>query len=164
MYNFSFIGFCSQGVVHRRKEDILSRFLIESEKDPENMTDKYLRDITLNFIIAGRDTSGNSLTWFFYMLCKNPSVQKKIVNEVREVTNINTRQLPFAEFCDQLTEHTLDKMHYLHAALTETMRLYPAVPLVTHGIHVFSFLCSQLLNSFEFDPFMFEGWENRPRR
>jgi cytochrome P450 len=39
------------------KEDILSRFLVESEKDPSNMTDKYLRDIILNFMIAGKDTS-----------------------------------------------------------------------------------------------------------
>ncbi|CAM8959176.1 unnamed protein product [Rhodiola kirilowii] len=117
------------GISHRGKEDILSRFLIESKKDPENMTDKYLRDITLNFIIAGRDTSANSLTWFFYMLCKHPSAQDKVVNEVREVTNIKDCRTSFNGFCDQLTEHALDRMHYLHAALTETMRLYPAVPL-----------------------------------
>ncbi|KAF6160301.1 hypothetical protein GIB67_019070 [Kingdonia uniflora] len=66
------------------KEDILSRFLVESEKDPENMTDRYLRDIILNFLIAGKDTSANTLTWFFYMLCKHPFVQEKVVQEVRD--------------------------------------------------------------------------------
>ncbi|KAI9182468.1 hypothetical protein LWI28_025683 [Acer negundo] len=34
------------------KEDILSRFLLASEKDPEKMNDEYLRDIILNFMIA----------------------------------------------------------------------------------------------------------------
>uniref|UniRef100_A0A7N0T9C0 Cytochrome P450 n=1 Tax=Kalanchoe fedtschenkoi TaxID=63787 RepID=A0A7N0T9C0_KALFE len=111
------------------REDILSRFLIESQKDPANMTDKYLRDITLSFIIAGRDSSANTLTWFFYMLCKHPEVRDKIVIEVREASNSSDGGLSFQEFCEKVTEEALDKMHYLHAALTETMRLYPAVPL-----------------------------------
>ncbi|XP_065870752.1 cytochrome P450 704C1-like [Euphorbia lathyris] len=111
------------------KGDILSRFLMESEKDPENMTDQYLRDITLNFIIAGRDTSANTLTWFFYMLCKYPTLQEKAALEVRDVAQVEGRKLSSIEFSDLLTEESLDKMQYLHAALTETLRLYPAVPV-----------------------------------
>ena len=34
------------------------------------------------------------------------------------------------EFVAKITDDTLDRMHYLHAALTETLRLYPAVPAV----------------------------------
>ncbi|KAI9162109.1 hypothetical protein LWI28_023946 [Acer negundo] len=110
------------------KEDILSRFLMESEKDPENMTDKYLRDITLNFIIAGKDTTANTLTWFFYMLCKNPVVQEKLALEVREATEAENN-ISADEFVEFMTEEALNKMHYLHAAITETLRLYPAVPV-----------------------------------
>ncbi|KAK0595998.1 hypothetical protein LWI29_011857 [Acer saccharum] len=112
----------------RGKEDILSRFLMESEKDPENMTDKYLRDITLNFIIAGKDTTANTLTWFFYMLCKNPVVQEKVALEVREATEAEN-STSADEFVELMTEEALNKMHYLHAAITETLRLYPAVPV-----------------------------------
>ncbi|GMP70021.1 hypothetical protein CsSME_00029058 [Camellia sinensis var. sinensis] len=116
------------GKLDMRKEGILSRFLMESAKDPENTTDKYLRDISLNFIIAGKDTSANTLTWFFNMLCRHPFVQEKIAQEVREATeaedNISTD-----EFANKLTEAALEKMWYLHAALTETLRLYPAVPV-----------------------------------
>ncbi|KAI9182244.1 hypothetical protein LWI28_023473 [Acer negundo] len=82
------------------KEDILSRFLLASEKDPEQMNDKYLRDIILNFMIAGKDSSAGTLSWFLYMLCKNPLIQENIAQEVRDVF-----------------------------ALTETLRLYPAVPV-----------------------------------
>ncbi|CAN1754985.1 Cytochrome P450 704C1 [Linum perenne] len=110
-----------------QKKDILSRFLLESKKDPENMTDKYLRDISLNFIIAGKDTTANSLTWFFYLLCKHPLVQEKVAREVRESTN--EVSLSADEFVELLTQESLDKMQYLHAALTETLRLHPAVPV-----------------------------------
>lgn len=112
------------------KEDILSRFLMESKKDPTTMTDQYLRDIILNFMIAGKDTSANTLSWFFYMLCKNPLVQEKIAQEVREVISSHENESNIDEYVANLTDVTLDKMHYLHAALTETLRLYPAVPAV----------------------------------
>ncbi|KAG9145703.1 hypothetical protein Leryth_024799 [Lithospermum erythrorhizon] len=67
------------------KEDILSRFLMDSKKNPEVMTDKYLRDIILNFIIAGKDTTANTLSWFFYLLSKHPIMQERILEEMREV-------------------------------------------------------------------------------
>lgn len=110
------------------KEDILSRFLIESNTDPGNMTDKYLRDITLSFVIAGKDTSAGTLTWLFYMLCKHPLIQEKAAQEVRAATQTESN-LCTDDFHDKLTEAALDKMQYLHAALTETLRLYPAVPV-----------------------------------
>ncbi|KAI7728121.1 hypothetical protein M8C21_028623 [Ambrosia artemisiifolia] len=114
--------------IHRNKEDILSRFLIESEKDPGNMTDKYLRDISLSFVIAGKDTSANTLAWFFYMLCKHPLIQQKIADEVKTATEADD-DTSMDEFGLRLTDAALEKMHYLHAALSETLRLYPAVPL-----------------------------------
>ncbi|XP_068650074.1 cytochrome P450 704C1-like [Aristolochia californica] len=108
------------------KKDILALFLLESEKDPESMNDQYLRDIILNFIIAGKDTTASTLSWFFYMLCRHPLIQEKISQQVNDVIkdqrNIN-------DFVGELTDATLDKMHFLHAALTETLRLYPAVPI-----------------------------------
>ncbi|RCV19981.1 hypothetical protein SETIT_4G019300v2 [Setaria italica] len=72
------------GQDNRAREDILSRFIIQSKTDPETMNDRYLRDIVLNFLIAGKDTTGNTLTWFFYMLCKNPLVQDKVALEINE--------------------------------------------------------------------------------
>ena len=120
------------------KEDILSRFLVESKKDPEEMNDKYLRDIILNFMIAGKDTSANTLSWFFYMLCKNPVIQEKVAQEVRDVTRSQDDMVNVEEFIANITDTALEQMHYLHAALTETLRLYPAVPVVnlqgTHGL------------------------------
>ncbi|XP_044467829.1 cytochrome P450 704C1-like [Mangifera indica] len=106
-----------------KKEDILSRFLELKETDP-----KYLRDIVLNFVIAGKDTTATTLSWFFYMLCKHPDIQEKIAKEIIEVTQVRSNS-SIEELAVKVNEETLDQMHYLHAALSETLRLYPAVPL-----------------------------------
>ncbi|KAL9352073.1 hypothetical protein Peur_054753 [Populus x canadensis] len=48
------------------KHDILSRF-IELGEDPESyLTDKSLRDVVLDFVIAGRDTTATTLSWAKY--------------------------------------------------------------------------------------------------
>ncbi|WOH13214.1 hypothetical protein DCAR_0832723 [Daucus carota subsp. sativus] len=111
------------------KEDILSRFLVESKKDPENMNDQYLMDIILNFIIAGKDTTANTLSWFFYMVCKNPLVQEKISQEIRDVFGSKRDESSIEDFVGAINDEKLEKMQYLHAALSETLRLYPAVPV-----------------------------------
>ncbi|KAK8976318.1 hypothetical protein V6N11_027592 [Hibiscus sabdariffa] len=113
------------------KEDILSRFLAESEKNPETMSSQYLRDIILNFLIAGKDTTANTLCWFFYILYKNPLIQEKIAQEVIDITCSKPNDANFDEFAAAITDATVDQMHYLHAALTETLRLYPVVPWVS---------------------------------
>ena len=87
-------------------------------------------DIILNFMIAGKDTSANTLSWFFYMLCKNPWVQEKVVLEMEKVMGNEGNGDRIEDFVEKITDGVLDKMHYLHAALSETLRLYPAVPLV----------------------------------
>ncbi|KAK4748373.1 hypothetical protein SAY87_014959 [Trapa incisa] len=106
-----------------RKEDILSRFLHANETD-----EKYLRDIILNFIIAGKDTTAATLSWFISMLCKYPLIQEKIAEDLKEIHGLS-EAASITEFASRLSEETLEKMHYLHAAITETLRLYPAVPV-----------------------------------
>jgi cytochrome P450 len=106
-----------------KREDILSRFLQVTDADPT-----YLRDIILNFIIAGKDTTATTIAWFIYMVCKHPAVQLKIAKEVKEATNMK-EITNYAEFAAIISEEALEKMQYLHAAITETLRLYPAVPV-----------------------------------
>ncbi|XVF33465.1 hypothetical protein REPUB_Repub17cG0170600 [Reevesia pubescens] len=112
------------------KGDILSRLLIESKKNPEIMVDKYLRDIILNIIVPGKDSTAVALSWFFYMLCKNPLIQEKVAEEVIDITNSQGNPaVDVDEFMATITTATLEQMHYLHATLTETLRLYPPIPM-----------------------------------
>lgn len=91
---------------------------------------KYLRDIILNIVIAGKDTTAGALAWFLYMACKHPEIQEKICQEAAKATSAS-ETAGVDEFAQSLTDEALNKMHYLHAALTETLRLYPSVPLVS---------------------------------
>lgn len=108
---------------HLKRRDIVSRLLESRETDP-----KYLRDMIFSLVVAGKDTTASTLSWFIYMICKHPHIQEKIAQELREATNVKDNS-SIDELADNLTEEALDKMQYLVAALTETNRLYPAVPL-----------------------------------
>lgn len=62
---------------------------MEGKKAQDN--DTALRDMILNFIIAGRDTTAVSLSWFYYMLCCHPEVTEKIREEI-SVLEKNTKK------------------------------------------------------------------------
>lgn len=111
----------------------MSRFLQAETTDP-----KYLRDIILNFVIAGKDTTAVTLAWFIYMLCKHPSVQERVAREIEEETNVGD-VTDFSEFAARLTEEALEKMQFLIATINETLRLYPAVPVVCRFLLKFEY-------------------------
>jgi len=99
------------------EEDLLSRFIRTQECSPE-----FLRDVVISFILAGRDTTSSALTWFFWILSSRPHVRRKIRDEIETVRSATRCAGAFGY-------EELKEMHYLHAALTETMRLYPPVPV-----------------------------------
>ncbi|XP_058107665.1 cytochrome P450 94C1-like [Magnolia sinica] len=109
----------SEEVIRQRRKmgvcdqhDLLSRFMCTVSDE------KYLRDIVISFLLAGRDTVASALTCFFWALASNPDVEKKLREEIMHV-------LIHGE--DVATFEQLKGMHYLHAALYESMRLYPPV-------------------------------------
>lgn len=110
--------FADEVIKQRRKmglsnrHDLLSRFMSTVNDDT------YLRDIVISFLLAGRDTVASGLTTFFYLIANNPEVENKIRNEIIQ------------EMKDQQQVPTLDqlkRMDYLHAAIYESLRLYPPV-------------------------------------
>lgn len=113
---------------------MLSRFIQATTSESGKVDYKYLRDIIMNIVIAGKDTTAGALAWFLYMMGKHPEVQEKISEEAREAADAG-EDASIDEFSQSLTDEALNKMHYLHAALTETLRLYPSVPLVSRSIH-----------------------------
>ena len=58
--------------------------MMQLKKDDGGLlySDAFLRDVCINFILAGRDTSSALLTWFFWLLTWHPDVERKIVEEV----------------------------------------------------------------------------------
>ncbi|KAK2653680.1 hypothetical protein Ddye_013536 [Dipteronia dyeriana] len=113
---------CDHGIQMKKSEDVLARLLEAKQTDT-----KFLRDVIINLVMAGKDTTSAVLSFFFYMMCKHPDIQEKIAKEVIEATQVNQNS-SFDELAANINENTLDKMQYLHAALTETLRLYPPLP------------------------------------
>ncbi|KAI3437014.1 uncharacterized protein J3R85_005739 [Psidium guajava] len=110
-----------------RDEDLLSRFIgHESVHGNGFASTEYLRDIVISFILAGRDTTSSALTWFFWLLSLNPEVERKILSELEKLRKQNGKS-----FGDPWGMEELRDMHYLHAAISEAMRLYPPVPVDT---------------------------------
>ncbi|KAJ3670638.1 hypothetical protein LUZ60_008064 [Juncus effusus] len=110
----------TKGMELNGKEDILSRFASNKDHNVD-----VLRDIVISFLSAGRETTSTALTWFFWLVSTQPDVEKRIINEIKSVRATNKTTTTTLSF-DELRE-----MNYLHAAITESMRLYPPVPLDT---------------------------------
>ncbi|KAI6702105.1 hypothetical protein NL676_011241 [Syzygium grande] len=105
-------------------DDLLSRFM----KKKESYSDKFLQHVALNFILAGRDTSSVALSWFFWLVSRNPRVEEKILIEICTVL-LDTRGRDPAKWVEEpLVFEEVDRLIYLKAALSETLRLYPSVP------------------------------------
>ncbi|XP_013666311.2 cytochrome P450 86A4 [Brassica napus] len=108
-------------------DDLLSRFMM---KKKEAYSDTFLQHVALNFILAGRDTSSVALSWFFWLITMHPAVEDKIVREICSVL-IETRgtENNAASWTEEpLNFDEIDRLVYLKAALSETLRLYPSVP------------------------------------
>merc|ERR1719204_2010777 len=95
--------------------DLLSLFIDEGKRyswKPPTFQD--VKDIILNFIIAGRDTTAQTLTWVLYMLARRPEVYDKVMKEVTANQGLTWYK-------------RAEKMSYTHAVISETLRLYPIV-------------------------------------
>ncbi|CAI5480258.1 unnamed protein product [Closterium sp. Yama58-4] len=105
--------------------DILSRMmLLEKDDGGQLYSERFLRDVCTNFILAGRDTSSVLMTWLFWLLTWHPTVEEKILAEVQSIVAAREGDKSFGAF----TYEELKQMKYVHAAIAESLRLYPSVP------------------------------------
>lgn len=101
--------------------DLLSMFM-ETTQDR-----KYLRDIVMNFIIAGRDTTACTLTWLFWELARCPQAYEKAHDEVLQ--EVGGKASAGREHSQDLGFDDLSRLKYCTACIRETVRLHPPVPV-----------------------------------
>ncbi|WJX16965.1 hypothetical protein P8452_06937 [Trifolium repens] len=87
------------------------------------MTKEYIRDTTLNLLIAGNGSVSSGLSWFFSLVSTHPIVEAKIIQEIKDKCLTQEEN-----FVTNLSMEVLDKLVYLHGAISEALRLYPPVP------------------------------------
>jgi cytochrome P450 len=129
----------------------------EEKKDEARTggSDKELRDIVLNFMIAGRDTTACALSWSIYELARAPAaVRERLKAEFAEVFDVppvpdkgggggngnggvgidgsaESRAAfaaALAHVGQQATFEKVQSMKYAHAFAQEVLRLHPSVP------------------------------------
>ncbi|CAI0416317.1 unnamed protein product [Linum tenue] len=121
--------------VIRRRSDILTVFMGLRDDKGAPFSDKFLRDICVNFILAGRDTSSVALSWFFWLVDGHPEVEEKIVGEIGRIVKErssggeNNGGEEEEEEGVVFRPEEIKRMDYLQAALSEALRLYPSVPV-----------------------------------
>lgn len=83
-------------------------------------TDTELYGNLILFLFAGHDTTGHTLTWLIYELCRHPEIQERLKWEIQEFwdTRTTSGRIKLREF---------EKLPFLDKCIAETLRLYPAV-------------------------------------
>lgn len=101
--------------------DILDRFLLLGEKDPEFFDNKLILGLMVGNVFGGSDSTAITLKTVFYNLIKSPHLMKALRNEVDQVK--------FSREDGIATWNETKKLPYLTAIIQESLRLHPALGL-----------------------------------
>ncbi|EEE68351.1 hypothetical protein OsJ_26654 [Oryza sativa Japonica Group] len=101
---------------HLHVMDVISSYI----NDPDY--NDLLHSKLISYMVAGRDTVGTTLPWFFYNLAMNPRVVSGIRDELAPIatSTCNGDGAPV-----MFSPDDTKPLVYLQAALFETLRLYP---------------------------------------
>jgi cytochrome P450 len=104
-------------------EDVLSLLLTARHEDGTPMSDQELRDEMLTLVMAGHETTATALIWATYHLLANPDALAQARAEVHGVVGDGT-----------LSGGHVPQLEYLDAAIKESHRLRPVLPLVARVV------------------------------
>jgi cytochrome P450 len=100
------------------RADILSLLLSTRHEDGSPMSDEELRDELLTLVLAGHETTANTLAWAFERLLRTPHAYGRLREEVRTA------------------EGEEAGAEYVEATIHETMRSRPVIPLIGRRVQV----------------------------
>ena len=95
--------------------DLMAMLLLSVDEEGNRLSDLDVRDEAVTLILAGHETTSNTLSWTFKLLAEYPEVEARLHTELDHVL---AGRLPTLTDLRQLT--------YTSMVLKEAMRLYPA--------------------------------------
>ncbi|KAL3675673.1 hypothetical protein R1sor_025621 [Riccia sorocarpa] len=109
----------SKDYVATSSEDREHKDVLDILLTTEAISGQQVRDNGLTFLLAGHHTTASLLTWSMYMLALYPLWQERARAEVEE-------------FCGdgEVEWNTLAQLKTLSMILSETLRLFPPIPLI----------------------------------
>ncbi|GMH01438.1 hypothetical protein Nepgr_003277 [Nepenthes gracilis] len=102
------------------KHTIIDHLLSLQQSDPEFYSDVTIKGFIVSTLIAGHNTTSNTIEWVMSLLLNYPEELSKARNEIS--THVGDDRL--------IEESDLSKLQYLNNIIFETLRLYPAAPLL----------------------------------
>jgi cytochrome P450 family 110 len=96
-------------------EDILSLLISARDEAGEPMSDVELRDELMTMLFAGHETTATALAWALYWIHYLPEVREKLLQELSSIDVENADAME------------INKLPYLNAVCSETLRIYPVV-------------------------------------
>ena len=95
--------------------DLLSMLLLTEDEDGKHMTDQQARDELVTLMLAGHETTANTLNWTWLLLAQHPEVEPRLHAELDAVLGGRVPRL-----------EDLPNLAYTEMVVKEAMRLYPA--------------------------------------
>lgn len=117
----------SEKLIHKKMAELQQSADLDQDIEGAYLTHLLLSDkMTLSeilgsiteLLLAGVDTTSNTICWALYHLAKEPQIQEQLYQEVSSVCPGDT--VPVSD--------DTANMPYLKAVIRETLRLYPVVP------------------------------------
>ncbi|KAM7501685.1 hypothetical protein LguiB_000589 [Lonicera macranthoides] len=108
------------------EEKDLLQMILEGAKNSDmnkDLIDHFIVDNCKNIYMAGYNTTSASATWCLMLLASNLEWQQRVRTEILQVCE---GQLP--------TNDMINKMKQLTMFINESLRLYPAGPIVSRGV------------------------------
>jgi cytochrome P450 len=100
--------------------NLLEAMLAAADQEGSGIDDAQVTGNVLTMLLAGEDTTANTLAWMIHLLWRNPAALQRAQAEVRAL---------FAPG-DELTMDKLAQLDFVEACTHETMRLKPVAPII----------------------------------
>mmetsp|Transcript_11585 Transcript_11585/g.13321 ORF Transcript_11585/g.13321 Transcript_11585/m.13321 type:complete len:541 (+) Transcript_11585:141-1763(+) len=102
------------------KDDILGLYMDHAVRKgrPELLEDVFLRDVIMNFMIAGRDTTSYVTTNIIALLSENRDFESKLVERIQEKMKNGV---------DSFCQNEMKDFPEADAVFNESLRMYPSV-------------------------------------